>query len=93
LSGASSPSSAASSGSRSRSSTSPSAAASFLPHRRAAWRVIHGHLVLLEQEALAVKDDPEIPAKHRERLALVHENVGRMAINFARAMGLEEANK
>lgn len=63
----------------------------FLPHKRAAWKVIAQQLALLEQLALAAQKDPALPEDLRTRLELVYENVGRMGINFRNAMQLKGA--
>jgi hypothetical protein len=58
------------------------------PHRRAAWRVMLVQLEQLAADALRLSTHPAYPEEVRTRLALVHENVGRMAINFSGAMDI-----
>jgi hypothetical protein len=58
------------------------------PHRRAAWRVMLVQLEQLAADALRLSTHPAYPEEVRTRLALMHENVGRMAINFSGAMDI-----
>ena len=59
----------------------------FLPHREAAWIVLREKLEQMASACEALARDPGAPAAAAERLAFVHENLFRMAMNFSAAMG------
>jgi hypothetical protein len=62
-----------------------------LPHRTAAWTVIQGELDALTETAEDLSEDTGYPETVRTRLSLMHENLGRIAIDFGLAMGSEVA--
>src|SRR4051794_3229551 len=55
-----------------------------LPHRPAAWKVIQGELDALAASARELAADAALP-----RLAMMSENLGRIALDFGLAMGTE----
>jgi hypothetical protein len=62
-----------------------------IPHRHAAWQVIQDELDGLAATAEALAEDAGYPADVRARLGLMHENLGRIALDFGLAMGTEVA--
>lgn len=58
----------------------------FLPHREAAWIVLREKLEEMAAACEALCRDDRAPERVAERLAFVHENLGRMAMNFRHAI-------
>jgi rubrerythrin len=58
----------------------------FLPHREAAWNLIHQHLAAMATTALAVAGGGGYPPPLQERLQFVAENLARISHNFREAM-------
>ncbi len=64
----------------------------YLPHKHAAWKVIESELQLLQDRAQALSVDKELPEGVRQRLVLVYENLGRMAMDFSQTMNLGDGS-
>ncbi len=60
----------------------------YLPHRTAAWQILVLELDHLAGIASALAADAALPAAMQPRMQLVFENLTRMRINFAAAVGL-----
>lgn len=61
-----------------------------LPHREASWELLSMQLELMREAAGLLQHDPAYPDPIRTRLAMIHQNIARMYINFNNAMGLGE---
>jgi hypothetical protein len=60
----------------------------FLPHRESAWQVLYGQLAYLATQAAGFSNEASLTVETRQRLALMGENLSRIAAQFAQAMAV-----
>ena len=61
----------------------------FLPHKQAAWRVLHTQLAGLRDHADLVRRRPDLSPAMQDRLELMWENLHRVAADFALRMDVD----